>query len=342
MQPKVSIIVPVYKVEETMLRPCIESCINQTRKDIEIILVDDCSCDLSSEICDEYALKDSRIIVIHKEQNGGLSAARNTGFLASKGEWITFLDGDDWIEKDTCQMIDRVEDETVQIIIFGTVREYNNRSEIFQIPYKDNQVFEGEDCKQLQRDVLDYSKRVSTAYGKFIRRQFLIDDQILHNEEVRCGIEGIEFNLRMFGFLKKAVFINEYKYHYVYNLQSITGAPSETTNGFVLLGLEKMKNYIDEKGDTLLHDQFVLRVQRVITDTSIGCYFNPNYKLKYRERKKKLNDFLMTPVVAEVLKNSRLPKSKKLKKLIYYCSKHRLYLMLKLFGWLRIKFLARK
>lgn len=90
-----SVIVPVYNVEE-YLPTCIESVLNQTFKDFEVILVDDGSTDESGQICDEYAKKDERVKVIHKE-NGGLSDARNVGLLSSKGKYIAFVDGDDFI-----------------------------------------------------------------------------------------------------------------------------------------------------------------------------------------------------------------------------------------------------
>ncbi len=92
-QPLISIIIPVYKVEP-YLRDCIDSCIQQTYKNIEIILVDDGSPDRCPAICDEYAKKDSRIRVLHKT-NGGLSDARNEGMKIAKGEWWTFVDSDD-------------------------------------------------------------------------------------------------------------------------------------------------------------------------------------------------------------------------------------------------------
>jgi len=89
---KISIIVPIYKVPEQYLRKCIESVMSQTLTDIEILLVDDGSPDKCGNICDEYAKKDSRIKVIHKK-NGGLSSARNAGFLEATGKWIMFVDG---------------------------------------------------------------------------------------------------------------------------------------------------------------------------------------------------------------------------------------------------------
>lgn len=96
--PEISVIVPVYKVEKYLHR-CVDSILNQTFTDLEIILVDDGSPDRCGEICDEYARKDSRVRVIHKE-NGGLSDARNVGIDISRGKYIGFVDSDDYIEKD--------------------------------------------------------------------------------------------------------------------------------------------------------------------------------------------------------------------------------------------------
>lgn len=94
--PKISIIVPVYNVEQYLSR-CIDSILNQTFSDFELLLIDDGSLDKSSKICDEYALKDSRIRVFHKE-NGGVSSARNLGLDNVRGEWVTFVDSDDWVK----------------------------------------------------------------------------------------------------------------------------------------------------------------------------------------------------------------------------------------------------
>ncbi len=94
--PLISIIVPVYKVE-MYIKKCINSIINQTYKNIEIILVDDGSPDNCGKICDDYSKTDKRIIVVHKD-NGGLSDARNRGLIAASGQFITFVDSDDYIE----------------------------------------------------------------------------------------------------------------------------------------------------------------------------------------------------------------------------------------------------
>ena len=114
----VSVIIPIYNVEK-YLRQCIDSVLSQTYGDLEIILVDDGSPDKCGEICDEYALKDSRISVIHKE-NGGLSDARNAGLKAAQGEYIYFLDSDDYIRKDAMQLlVNTAEKEKADIIFFS-------------------------------------------------------------------------------------------------------------------------------------------------------------------------------------------------------------------------------
>ena len=93
--PKISVIVPVYKAEKYICR-CVDSILAQTFTDFELLLIDDGSPDNSGAICDEYAASDSRVKVFHKE-NGGVSSARNVGLDNACGEWITFVDADDWI-----------------------------------------------------------------------------------------------------------------------------------------------------------------------------------------------------------------------------------------------------
>lgn len=101
--PLLSIIIPVYNVEQYLER-CIESIINQTLKDLEIILVNDGSTDRSGEICERYANQDNRILVINKK-NGGVSSARNVGLEIARGEWIAFVDSDDYIEKNMYEIL---------------------------------------------------------------------------------------------------------------------------------------------------------------------------------------------------------------------------------------------
>ena len=104
MSEKISVVIPIYKVE-AYLAECLDSVVKQTYRDTEIILVDDASPDGCGEICDRYAAGDSRIKVVHREKNGGLAEARNTGMDHAVGDYIFFVDSDDWLAENTLEML---------------------------------------------------------------------------------------------------------------------------------------------------------------------------------------------------------------------------------------------
>lgn len=137
--PKLSVVVPVYKVEP-YIHQCVDSILNQTFTDFELILVDDGSPDKCGEICDEYAKKDSRVKVIHKK-NGGLSDARNFGIDVAQGEYITFVDSDDKIDKNMYQdMICYLEKNDLDIICCGTFLVRGEKKK-FRSAYNSDKIF---------------------------------------------------------------------------------------------------------------------------------------------------------------------------------------------------------
>ena len=120
----ITVIVPIYNVEKYLKR-CIESILNQTFKDFELLLLNDGSTDSSGKICDIYASKDNRIVVRHKK-NQGVSTTRNLGIDIAKGEYITFIDSDDWIEKDYLEkMYSKIKEMNVPLLITGYIEERN-------------------------------------------------------------------------------------------------------------------------------------------------------------------------------------------------------------------------
>ena len=123
-----SIIVPVYKVEQ-YLEKCVTSILKQEYKDFELILVDDGSPDNCGIMCDEFAQKDDRIIVIH-QKNAGVSEARNAGLAIPRGKYICFVDSDDWIlESTTIKLADIINKNNPDIIVFGYSNTYENKEE---------------------------------------------------------------------------------------------------------------------------------------------------------------------------------------------------------------------
>lgn len=134
--PTISVIVPVYKVEP-YLRQCVDSILGQTFRDFELILVDDGSPDGCPAICDEYAEKDSRVKVIHKE-NGGLSSARNAGLDVAKGKYIAFVDSDDWIHPEMLEtMQNRMQQHHADVAVCGVESVYEDDSRIVHHPLTD-------------------------------------------------------------------------------------------------------------------------------------------------------------------------------------------------------------
>ena len=125
MDALISVIIPVYNVSQYLPR-CIESVINQTYQNLEIILVDDGATDDSGVICDDYARKDPRIRVVHKE-NGGLSSARNAGIQIARGEYLTFIDSDDYVDRDYTEFLyELVCQYSAKMAIFSHTVFYDN------------------------------------------------------------------------------------------------------------------------------------------------------------------------------------------------------------------------
>lgn len=278
--PLVSIVVPIYKVPERFLRQCIESCINQTLKDIEIILVDDGSPDNCGVICDDYAAEDSRIKVIHKH-NGGLVSARNAGFDILTGEWHMYLDGDDWIHQECLS----------DVILCG--KKYNNPDVVFWnvVQYIDGKVIQrkskwacgleekfytGNDCKELARQSLVYSSGITPAYAKLINTNWARNFNIMHDPKLKQGAEGVEFSLRLFYYSNTVLYLNKNYNYYRYNPSSISKAINEENTTYITACFEVIKKDINEFDNA---EEFRLvfyqRVVYGLIAMAMSTYFHP-------------------------------------------------------------------
>ena len=165
--PRLSVIVPVYKVEK-YIHKCIDSILNQTFTDFELILVDDGSPDNCGKICDEYAKRDARIRVIHKE-NGGLSDARNFGIDAAKGEIIGFVDSDDIIDANMYGDMIRYMDEHDLDVVCADTYVVRNDKKKFNPRYKKDMIFEGQNAvKEILDGTLD-----NAAWNKIYKRKVI-------------------------------------------------------------------------------------------------------------------------------------------------------------------------
>lgn len=215
MEQLISVIVPVYNVEKYLDR-CVESIVNQTYKNLEIILVDDESPDNSPRMCDEWAKKDSRIKVIHKK-NGGVSSARNAALDIAAGDYIAFVDSDDWIEQDMYKkLVDYAVNYDADIVkcLF-----YKNESNGFQTAFGNadspdklyNNSFE------LRKSVITYEDFASVFNGIYKRKAF---ENIRFNEKIRIS-EDLLINYKLNSCVNKKVIVKKYLYHYRINENSV-------------------------------------------------------------------------------------------------------------------------
>lgn len=335
MQPLVSIIIPIYKVPKQYLTKCIESVIHQTLEKIEILLVDDGSPDACGALCDFYAERDERIKVIHKE-NGGLSSARNAGFWASSGEWIMFVDGDDWIEPDMCETMYRLgAEKAVELVMCGIMKDYGHSAFEYKF-YIDERVYTGSECKWLQQQLLVYNGNIAVAYSKLIRRTLLLEHGILHDEALRQGAEGLEFNLRLFEKLERAVFIKKPFYHYVYNEHSISASHDEKNHELVVKCFEKIRGFIETSSNRdMLLPWFDNRLLYVIITTAISGYFNPSNKEPYPEKKRKYLSYLDKPVIRQALRTKNLEGLSFQRRAVLVCIKLKAFRVIDLMGRIR-------
>lgn len=206
---KVSVIVPVYGAEK-YLNKCVDSLLNQTLHDIEIILVDDGSPDKSSVMCDEYAEKDSRIKVIHKT-NGGVSSARNEGLKVATGEFVTFLDSDDYIEVRAYEIAyNTAKDNCCEYVMWGFFCDFVDENE--NLINQKNLVPRGTHYEAFQREeLLNLS---GYLWNKLYSKKMLVELKLCFKEDLTL-YEDLLFNAQYIPKTKNSIFISEAFTHYI-------------------------------------------------------------------------------------------------------------------------------
>jgi glycosyltransferase involved in cell wall biosynthesis len=233
----VTIIVPIYNSEKTLVR-CVDSLINQSLQDIEIILINDGSSDDSYNIIENYARLDNRIKIID-QNNKGLSFVRNRGIEDAKGKYILHIDSDDWIESDMCKiMYTESEKYNADIVTSSVFFDYPNRSVIKKEPY----------CK-----ICDFNKflelfatkrGLNSVCNKLIKRSLYVSNNIRHYEDITLG-EDSSTLLRLIVFAKNIVTIDRAFYHYIRSDDSMSGIKNIKVIEYVR-AIEKVENFYRE------------------------------------------------------------------------------------------------
>jgi len=252
-QPKISVIVPVYNAEKSLPR-CIDSILSQTFSDFELLLIDDGSTDGSGRICDEYADKDGRIRGFHKE-NGGVGSARNVGLDNARGEWITFVDSDDWATEDYFARFYPTEDCDIVIqsfLVNGKPTE-DSIDDLSDHVYSDMHGFADKDmCK---------SSCVLAPWAKMFRREIIERIRLRFDERFSSGEDSV-FVLSYVAEIKTARTVDAKCYNYVRDCSSslsVRGLPVTEILTFLEAYYTAMQ-HLEKCGYMESADKFFIRV----------------------------------------------------------------------------------
>lgn len=271
MKPLISVIVPIYDVEQYICR-CVDSIIAQTYKHLEIILVDDGSTDNCPQICDEYAKKDSRIRVIHKK-NGGLSDARNAGMDVATGEYISFIDSDDYVSNDFIETLyNAAISENSDIVECSVVKFYED--EHFD-EYKDDLKIASFNTEESLSKLIAENPFKQHVWNKLYKADLVLDIPYAVGK-----LNEDEFwTYQIFGRAKRVTRVNKTMYYYFQRQSSIMG------NTYNLRRLDALEGKADRQ--KYIEKNFPRLAAQAKIDMFESCIFAYQSVLKYMHGKDK-------------------------------------------------------
>lgn len=314
----ISVIVPIYNAEAYLSR-CIDSILGQKYKNIELILVDDGSTDSSAKVCDEYATKDARVKVYH-QRNSGVSAARNNGIDKSKGDYIAFVDADDYLDRNFAgEILKQATKNNADYVCCGYKRVYNDHEEVIN----------GDGSRQtmspdeLPIDLLNVQNGHGFAHMKLIKKSAIGDARF--DEKIKVGEDAL-FNIVLCKNINKAVIYNKPLYNYVFNSNSVVRKydkkyPDKYLQSMKFMRQYILKNYRDY--DDVIQNLYNYIAYHVLLICVNYCY-HPLNENKYASLKKVCSIDLFRESIAK----SKYDNMSISRKIALFCLKHKLYLMM--------------
>lgn len=332
MSEKVSIVMPVYNVENYIER-AIQSVLNQTYENIELIIVNDKTEDNSMNIVHKYSILDKRIKVVNKEKNEGLGFARNTGMDLASGKYIYFIDSDDYIESNTIERcVIEIEKNNSDIVIFGYSEDYeehnivNNRN-VFM--YEDD-IMTSVEFKNRFVELFTRTIIHSTC-NKFYDLEFIRKNDIRFRRVSMC--EDTFFNLELVNKLENIIIISDVFYHYMKrNVETLIVKYNPERFKFMNEVQQKVINLMNEF--ELINDTNMALVNKTYIRTVIFCIiqiFNTNVNLSYSQKRSIIKEICENESVKKAIEN--INDASKVEKIysfmiknnnifgVYYCSK---------------------
>ena len=316
---KLGVVIPVYKLREIYLEQCVESVLDQDNLDLEIVLVDDCSPDDCGKLCEEYAAKDSRIKVVHHDVNKGLPEARNTGLEHINSEWVSFVDGDDWVDpKSFSLLMNRIEhlDKRPDFVMFPGCLSYKDKI-VFDGEYSEKEWRTKKDMNELQVLALSMPLKVypnravafDTAWAKIISYDYLNKNGILFRD-LPYREDGMFFQ-ELLEYSEYVVQFPIGMYHYRMTEGSMVHsfrpkAPEEQLKYLNMLWDFAQKNEKNSQYYDALYASTLVSMQVCIT-----CFFYHKNNKAISERKRECLEFFEQEPYREVFKHVKFGELKR-------------------------------
>jgi len=296
---KISVIIPVYN-KARYIEKTINSILNQTYTNFELIIVDDGSTDGSEKICDEYSKKDSRIKVIHIK-NGGVSNARNIGLSIAKGMYIQFIDSDDYIDKNMFEDLSIIMDKHNPDIVMSGITKVNHQNDIIKEILPE---LKGMKTRLEMLENFAEEQHTTGIFGcvsnKLIKRSVIIENNIRFDENIKLA-EDLDFYLNLYNYIDSIYFCDKSFYYYIQNTENSSTSEFRINDYFCqLLIILREKELLINNNSLNVKNEYI--VNKVISNFVL-CYVNDKFNFNYNKFKNKLNCIYGNNKILESLTN---------------------------------------
>lgn len=292
----VSIVVPVYNTEEYMLEKCFHSILNQTYNNIELIIVDDGSKKETAQWLDKFVNVNKSVILIHN-QNGGASIARNTGIDLAKGEFITFVDADDWIDLNYIEVLYSKFNESTDIVMCTRQFEFKNKAQENHFFDKDVVFTDNNRIELIKKSIVS---GVAGTWCKVYRKSFINKNELKYDSSLR-RTQDIIFNLHAFQKAEEIVYTDNCLYHYRMQNDSITKKFNKNADEILTRAAEAFRKF--EKAyypsDEIIRECVNYKCIIILNEIFKLKLLNPMYNTS--TRKDEVKEIVKLPIYSEAI-----------------------------------------
>lgn len=316
-----SLIVPMYNAEKYISR-CIKSIKDQTCEDFEVLLVDDGSTDNTVLCCMRNVDGDERFKIIKVDDNRGVSAARNLGLKNAIGEWIWFIDADDWIESKALENIVQVLDTNVDLINVDFIKERTGKERTISNCFETGSVVNrNEICEHMFGTKCHFQ----FIWSNIFKHYFLTENNLFFDESLSLA-EDCEFMVRVGKVIRQAKILKMSLYHYAVNMDSASQKWKSGVGIKYMNSIKQIYDSVTEINNPVMKDSFFMFVKDVVKVIVLKDIFHPDNEISWRNRKFSAEKLLTEPIVKESMERPYI--GGHTHRMVWNLVKHRLWILL--------------